>query len=492
MRMTGGRAVLRQPHHLHRQHHHARQRHPPRDAAGRRRRVQHRGAQVQRPAAQPARVLQEPRRAGRPGHRRPEDAQREERGRRHAEAGGAEPQPADLRRRRVAVRGLLRPAVVPDRQLPRPRRVAHAVAAGRARAPRTTSWRSPSRSCSTATSPAAFDVFKRTLRYIDQFTQESTGGNLSFGFPVADFSRMFFTYSYEQVQVSDLNPFYYNPASCWRRTRSCGLAADRRGRQAHDQQGRRRASSTTPSTTRSSRRRGRRITARSISPASAATPTSSSRASRRCSSGTVTAPDVVRLARPVRVHPAVRQHQRAADLREAVPRRRVQRPRLRHPLDRPARSAHRPGAGRQQEPAVQRRVHDLDCRAGAADPVLRRRPGRASAASRSRWTEDISSRSIPPPAPILTDPFSHGHPRRIPNAPGPTTEVVGTGACVQDLDRRGGPVLHAGAERAVPVDLRASTRRAAGVSTTTCSRPSSSSSASPSARPSSGAYQRFL
>jgi outer membrane protein insertion porin family len=56
-----------------------------------------------------------------------------------------------------------------------------------------------------------FDVYKRTLRYIDQFTQESTGGNLSLGVPVRNFSRMFFTYSYENVKVSELNPFYNNP-----------------------------------------------------------------------------------------------------------------------------------------------------------------------------------------------------------------------------------------------------------------------------------------
>ena len=91
--------------------------------------VQHRGAQVQHQAAQPARLLQAARRG--PGHRRPEDAEREEPGRRHAEAGRAEPQPADVRRRRVAVRRLLRPAVVPDLELPRPRRSAHGVAAGR-------------------------------------------------------------------------------------------------------------------------------------------------------------------------------------------------------------------------------------------------------------------------------------------------------------------------------------------------------------------------
>ena len=55
------------------------------------------------------------------------------------------------------------------------------------------------------------DVYKRTIQYIGQFTQRATGGNLLFGFPVADFARMFLTYSYEQVRVTDLNPFYQDP-----------------------------------------------------------------------------------------------------------------------------------------------------------------------------------------------------------------------------------------------------------------------------------------
>jgi outer membrane protein insertion porin family len=55
------------------------------------------------------------------------------------------------------------------------------------------------------------DVYKRTLRYIDQFTQEATGGNVTTGFPLAGFSRMFVTYSFEDVSVSDLNPVYYAP-----------------------------------------------------------------------------------------------------------------------------------------------------------------------------------------------------------------------------------------------------------------------------------------
>ena len=205
-------------------------------------------------------------------------------GRRHAEAGRAEPQPADLRRRRLAVRGLLRPAVVPDRQLPRPRRDAHAVGADRLARARTTSSRSPSRSCSTARSPAAFDIYKRTLRYIDQFTQESTGGNLSTGFPVANFSRMFFTYSYERVRVTELNPFYYTQGIAAQNPFLADSLLLGAGRQAHDQQGDARASSTTRSTTRSSRPRGTAHHApASTWPAPAATPTSSSRASRRCS-----------------------------------------------------------------------------------------------------------------------------------------------------------------------------------------------------------------
>src|SRR5687767_944056 len=55
------------------------------------------------------------------------------------------------------------------------------------------------------------DVYKRTLRYIDQFTQEATGGNVTGGFPLAGFSRMFLQYSYEAVTVSDLNPVFYAP-----------------------------------------------------------------------------------------------------------------------------------------------------------------------------------------------------------------------------------------------------------------------------------------
>lgn len=55
------------------------------------------------------------------------------------------------------------------------------------------------------------DVYKRSLNYIGQFTQASTGGNVTMGFPVADFSRVFVNYSFEQVKVLDLNTAYTNP-----------------------------------------------------------------------------------------------------------------------------------------------------------------------------------------------------------------------------------------------------------------------------------------
>ncbi len=62
---AGRAAVLRQPHHVRRQHHDPRQRHSARDAAGRGRRLQHRGAEVQRQAVEPAGLLQGARRQAR-------------------------------------------------------------------------------------------------------------------------------------------------------------------------------------------------------------------------------------------------------------------------------------------------------------------------------------------------------------------------------------------------------------------------------------------
>ncbi len=56
------------------------------------------------------------------------------------------------------------------------------------------------------------NIFNRTIKYIGAFTQESLGGNILFGFPLADFTRAFASYSYESVGISDLNEFYNDPA----------------------------------------------------------------------------------------------------------------------------------------------------------------------------------------------------------------------------------------------------------------------------------------
>jgi outer membrane protein insertion porin family len=55
------------------------------------------------------------------------------------------------------------------------------------------------------------EVFKRRYVYINQFTQASTGGNIVFGFPLRDFTRMFLNYSYEHVKVVDVNTALLTP-----------------------------------------------------------------------------------------------------------------------------------------------------------------------------------------------------------------------------------------------------------------------------------------
>jgi len=55
------------------------------------------------------------------------------------------------------------------------------------------------------------DFFSREVRWINQYTEESTGMNLGFGFPLADFTRGFMGYSYEAARIKDLNPALINP-----------------------------------------------------------------------------------------------------------------------------------------------------------------------------------------------------------------------------------------------------------------------------------------
>lgn len=55
------------------------------------------------------------------------------------------------------------------------------------------------------------DLYSREYIFPFQYTQRSTGTNYVFGFPLANYTRAFMSYSYEQVQVKDVNPVYTSP-----------------------------------------------------------------------------------------------------------------------------------------------------------------------------------------------------------------------------------------------------------------------------------------
>jgi outer membrane protein insertion porin family len=55
-------------------------------------------------------------------------------------------------------------------------------------------------------------LFKRNLDYQSQFKQSSWGGDIIFGFPLRDFTRLFLDYSYEHTQVTDVNAIYQDPS----------------------------------------------------------------------------------------------------------------------------------------------------------------------------------------------------------------------------------------------------------------------------------------
>ena len=86
------------------------------------------------------------------------------------------------------------------------------------------------------------DIFRRQYIYPLQFTQRTSGGNAVVGFPLADYTRMFLTYSYEGVNVSDIDPAYLDPSL---------LASNLYLRDSLliDQNGRRTVSKITPSVT---------------------------------------------------------------------------------------------------------------------------------------------------------------------------------------------------------------------------------------------------
>jgi outer membrane protein insertion porin family len=56
-----------------------------------------------------------------------------------------------------------------------------------------------------------FDVFRRQYVFPFQYTQGSTGTNFVAGYPLADFTRGFIGYSFEEVEVKDIDPLYLLP-----------------------------------------------------------------------------------------------------------------------------------------------------------------------------------------------------------------------------------------------------------------------------------------
>ena len=54
-------------------------------------------------------------------------------------------------------------------------------------------------------------LFRRDIRYINQFTQSSIGATTSLGFRVRRWSQLFLSYSYEETVVKELNPLFLNP-----------------------------------------------------------------------------------------------------------------------------------------------------------------------------------------------------------------------------------------------------------------------------------------
>ena len=320
-----------------------------------------------------------------------------------------------------------------------------------------------------------FDVYKRSLQYVGYYTQKSTGGNLVFGFPVADFSRMFINYAYETVKMADLNEALIDN-SCVYRPGGCSIISSlsdlseltptqvevlRRNPFIYDslllgQGGNRTISKVMPSFVHNTvdnpifPNSGKRLTA-SIDLAVLGGNTQFykprvegilfMRHTSRTSIG---------LRGQLEYISPVGRYGIPADFRAPVPRRRVQRARIRHPVDWSlcSRLARRPR--RQQEPVVQRRVHVLHRQPGADPRLLRRRAG--AGFRRSICVEGADHR-VPGAGPAADGgPVCHLAAAR-PECRGGGDRAGGRDVRVQDLHRRRAPVLHAGAERALPLDL---------------------------------------
>ncbi|HSP92666.1 MAG TPA: outer membrane protein assembly factor BamA [Vicinamibacterales bacterium] len=55
------------------------------------------------------------------------------------------------------------------------------------------------------------ELHRQQIRYPYTYTQNNTGGSLTFGFAVRSFSRVFTTYSYDAITIADLNQAFLGP-----------------------------------------------------------------------------------------------------------------------------------------------------------------------------------------------------------------------------------------------------------------------------------------
>ena len=218
------------------------------------------------------------------------------------------------------------------------------------------------------------DVYKRTLRYIDQFTQEATGGNVTAASRWPASRACSCATATRRVTVSDLNPIYYAPELVQRNPylRDSLLLGEG---------GQRTISKVTPSFVHNTvdnpifPNSGKRLTG-SIDFAGLGGNTNFIKPRVRVRAlPAAQPPHVGRLPHADRIHPAVcgttylpitetlylggEYTIRGFDIRSIGPRD----------------PEYRPGARRQQDAAVQRRVPDQHRRPGAPGAVLRHRPG---------------------------------------------------------------------------------------------------------------------
>ena len=296
------------------------------------------------------------------------------------------------------------------------------------------------------------DVFKRRLNYINQFTQASAGGNLLFGFPVADFSRLFLSYSYEQVQVLDLNVAYTNPLLLAQNP----FLADSL---LLGQGGKRTISKIVPSFTFNTvdnpifPTTGRKLTT-SFEYAGPGgdtfflKPTVEAigfrRITPRMSAGARAQFQYIRPYGDTKALPIFEKLYlggeysiRGFDIRTVGPRDLVTNVVL--------------GGNK----SILFNAEYLIQIAGPVRLVLFYDTGQVRNIGDSfGWTEDIY-RVVQPPPPVLIDPLAFAGGGLVdPNAPTATQGSHRAGQRVQDVDGRGDPVLHAGAQRALPADLR--------------------------------------